>query len=270
MITGCASGIGLATAVAFATCGDVVVATVRDLNRTDSLRAALDAIGDTASIAQLDVTDDDSVSSAVDATLAAHGRIDVLVSNAGVLYEGSSEELDIEAFRHSFDVNVLGAVRLIKAVLPAMRVAGNGHIIAVSSMAGIFGQPFNDAYCSSKFGLEGLFESLFPVAGSVGVHVSMIEPGPVDDDFVNRGTEPSVDGNGPYGAARANFARLKQGAYIGAPKPADIAAQILTIADDPAPKLRYQTSESVTKMAALKLKDLSGERVTSMTSAWLR
>lgn len=277
LITGCSSGIGLASAVAFAEAGDIVVATMRNLDKATPLRAALEAAGcgegntpGTAAIVALDVSDEASIESAVQGILDEHGRIDVLVSNAGVLYEGTTEELAVEAFEHSIDVNFIGTVRMTKAVMPSMRAAGQGHIIAVSSTAGILGQPFNDAYCASKFALEGMCESLFPVAEKFGVHVSLVEPGPVTTEFVaNSSTAADKGIEGPYAEVRRAFARLQKGAYVGAPGSDEIAAQIVAVADDPSPKLRYQTSEGVTKMMALKLKDLTGERVTAMTSSWL-
>ncbi|MGD9793263.1 MAG: SDR family oxidoreductase [Acidimicrobiia bacterium] len=277
LITGCSSGIGMASALAFAGAGDIVVATMRNLDKATALRAALDAAGigegrtaGTAAIARLDVSDESSVAAAVQGVLDEHGRIDVLVSNAGVLYEGTTEELPVEAFTHSLDVNFLGTVRMIKAVMPSMRAAGRGNIIAVSSTAGILGQPFNDAYCASKFALEGMCESLFPVAAAFGVHVSMVEPGPVTTEFVANSSTAAAKGiAGPYADVRSAFARIQAGAYVGAPQSDEIAAQIVAVADDPSPKLRYQTSEAITKLVALKLKDVTGERVTSMTSKWL-
>jgi len=277
LITGCSSGIGLASAAAFAAHGDIVIATMRNLDKSAPLRAALGVAGvgegdtpGTASIVALDVSDEASIRAAVQAIVEQHGRIDVLVSNAGVLYEGTTEELAVEAFEHSIDVNFLGTVRMIKAVMPSMRAAGQGHIIAVSSTAGILGQPFNDAYCASKFALEGMCESLFPVAAKFGVHVSLVEPGPVTTEFLANSSTAAAKGiEGPYAEVRRVFARLQAGAYVGAPGSDDIAEQIVAVADDPSPKLRYQTSEGVTKTMAVKLKDLTGERVTAMTSKWL-
>ena len=178
LMTGCARGIGLATAARFARAGDTVVATVRDASRAEELRRALDAAtevvgaagqgpassGEAASAVEaLDVTDGKAVQQLVDDTVARHGRIDVLISHAGRSVVGTLEDLEDDDLRSSFEVNFLGGARVIRAVLPSMRAAGSGRILALSSMAGVIGNPFNDAYAMAKFALEGLFESLAPV-----------------------------------------------------------------------------------------------------------
>src|ERR1700712_1459842 len=164
VITGCSSGIGLATAVAFAQHGDTVIATMRHTNRDGRLLEALQTANTAATIARLDVTRDESVTAAIEQVLQDHGHIDVLVNNAGLGMAGTLEELSIDDLREVMEVNFFGAARVTKAVLPSMREAGGGRIIAMSSMAGAFGQPFNDGYCASKFALEGLYEALHPVA----------------------------------------------------------------------------------------------------------
>src|SRR4051794_4761911 len=155
VITGSSSGIGLACAVAFARAGDTVVATVRDTDRAGPLRQALKSANASAQIATLDVGDDSSVTSAIEQVLADHGRIDVLVNNAGLGVAGTLEEITIDEMRAVMEVNFFGVARVTKAVLPSMREAGGGRVIALSSIAGAFGQPFTDGYCASKFALEG-------------------------------------------------------------------------------------------------------------------
>src|SRR3954447_18675534 len=172
LITGCSRGIGLAAAVAFAERGDFVVATLRNLTAgAEPVRQALLAAGGDTDLLSLDVTDDRSVDAAIAAVLARHGRIDVLVNNAGLGYRGTLEELSISDLQASLEVNFLGAARTMKAVLPSMRQAGAGHIISVSSTAGAFGQPFDGACCAAKCALEGLCESLTAVARAFGVRV---------------------------------------------------------------------------------------------------
>jgi NAD(P)-dependent dehydrogenase (short-subunit alcohol dehydrogenase family) len=270
VITGTSSGIGRATAIAFAKKGDVVVATMRDVARAGPLLAAASAEGLELEVLPLDVVDDESVAACIDEVVSHHGRVDVLVNNAGIGFSGTLEELSVEEFGRSLDVNFLGVVRTTKAVLPLMRAAGSGRLIAVSSISGVFGQPFNDAYCAAKFALEGLYEALHPVAATVGVQVSLVEAGPVQGEFRDRSA--GVDGrnpSGPYAALWSRFYSITDGSYARAPT-ADVIAEVLVnVSEEPSPKLRYQTSRFVERLVALKLADLSGERVTALTSSWL-
>jgi NAD(P)-dependent dehydrogenase (short-subunit alcohol dehydrogenase family) len=277
LITGCSSGIGLAAAAAFASGGWHVVATMRDLARSAPLRDALAAAAGDAGdaggvdIRQLDVVDQASVQSAVAGILADFGRIDAVVNNAGVGCDGTLEELSIDDIRAVMDVNFFGTVRVFQAALPSMRERRAGRLIAVGSIGGVLGQPFNDAYCASKFAVEGMLESLQPVVAPFGVHVSVIEPGPVAGEFVQHAAIAGFgrqDG-GPYSQARAKFQIVQDGGYEHAETPEQVAAVILEVANSPSPLLRYQTSAGISRFAGIKVKDLTGERVTGLTSAWI-
>ena len=215
VITGSRSGIGRACAESFARAGDTVVATVRDPITAAPLRDALADTGARTEVRALDVTDDAQVAAALDAVLDAHGRVDVLVANAAISVEATLEDLPIDELRRVLDVNVLGAARAMKAVLPAMRQAGAGRIIAVSSMGGVLGQPFNDAYCASKFALEGLCASVAPVAAAHGVRVTLVEPGPVQGEFLDK--TPSIIAE-HHAAAYARFVAVRRAAYAVAPR----------------------------------------------------
>jgi NAD(P)-dependent dehydrogenase (short-subunit alcohol dehydrogenase family) len=243
---------------------------MRDTSRAAPLRAALSAAACTADIRVLDVAADDSVVDGVSAILADHGHVDVVISNAGIGIDGTTEELSIDEFRASFETNVLGAVRLLHAVLPGWRERRGGRFIAVSSVAGAIGQPFNDAYCMSKFALEGMLESLAPVAAQFGVRVSMIEPGPVAGVFVDKSRSPQQEsGEGPYAAPRGRFQATQDGAFDTAQTNEEIASILRQVATAGDPKLRYQTSELVEKMVGQKLKDMNGDRLLAMTSRWI-
>jgi NAD(P)-dependent dehydrogenase (short-subunit alcohol dehydrogenase family) len=270
LITGCSSGIGLAAAVKFAGEGYDVVATMRDLDRSSALRSALTEAGAGADVRVLDVADDRSVTTGLAGVLADHERVDVVISNAGIGIDGTTEELSIDDFRASFETNVLGAVRLLHAVMPAWRAQGGGRFVAVSSVAGAIGQPFNDAYCMSKFALEGLLESLAPVAAQFGVRVSMIEPGPVSGVFVDKSRSPQQQSSdSPYAAQRGRFQAVQDGAFDAAQTNEEIAQFLWDVSTSDDPKLRYQTSEMVEKMVGLKFKDMTGDRVLGMTSRWV-
>jgi NAD(P)-dependent dehydrogenase (short-subunit alcohol dehydrogenase family) len=270
LITGCSSGIGLAAAVEFARQGCDVVATMRNLDRAAPLRAALSDAGGVADVRELDVADNESVAVSVAEITADHDGIDIALSNAGIGIDGTTEELSIDDFRASFETNVLGSVRLLHALLPGWRERGSGRFVATSSVAGAIGQPFNDAYCMSKFALEGLLESLSPVVARFGVHLSMIEPGPVAGVFVDKSRGPGAPAEtSPYATARARFQTVQDGAFEVAQTNEEIATLLWRVATAEAPALRYQTSEMVEKMVGLKLKDMSGERVLGMTARWV-
>jgi NAD(P)-dependent dehydrogenase (short-subunit alcohol dehydrogenase family) len=265
IVTGAAQGIGLETALAFARAGDQVIATSRDPRPLPPEK--VDGLPAIARMA-LDVTDQESVDRLVGQVLDEYGRVDVLVNNAGQGFTGTTEELSIADIQRSLDVNFLGAVRMTKALLPAMRAAGRGHLIAVSSIGGVVGQPFCDAYCAAKHALEGLYESMHPVVAPAGIRVSIIEPGPVDSDHINRSVmlTPSDDA---VAALKTRYLEMTAGTFERAQSPAKVAETILACADDAQPKLRYQTSRLVTKIVGMKLNDLDGDAITTMTASWL-
>ena len=269
VVTGSSSGIGLATALAFARAGDAVVATVRDPAGADDLRAAVATAELKVEVVGLDVTDDDAVAQVIGDVLARHGRVDVLVNNAGAPFTATLEELPISELHRSMEVNFFGVVRTTKAVLPAMRVAGGGRLIAVTSLGGGVGQPFNDAYCAAKFAVEGLYESLHPVAAAFGVHVSIVEPGPVDTRFDEKAMPVAADTAAPFAALRSRYRELMDSGSARRQKPADVGDLIARIADEDRPVLRYQTGKLVSRIAAMKLTDMSGERITALTASWL-
>ena len=269
VITGCSSGIGLAAAIEFARQGRTVVATVRRVDRSEPLRHALRDAGVSAEIVALDVTDDASVRGALEVVAARVGPVEVIVSNAGVGIDGTTEELTVEDFRRSLDTNLLGSVRLLHAVLPAWRARGAGRFIAVGSTAGVIGTPFNDAYCASKFALEGLLESLSPVVAAYGIKISVVEPGPVAGQFERRSGPPAGRSGGPYAAARQRFQTAQDAGYATAQSPAEVAEVLCAVAAADQPLFRYQTGEGVARLIGVKLRDTTGERITALTSRWV-
>ncbi len=268
VITGSSSGIGLATAIAFARAGDRVVATMRDPERAGPLETAAAEAGITVEVIPLDVTSDASVRDAFNRVLEEHGRVDVLVNSAGMGTSATLEELTIADLQRSLDVNYLGVARTTKAVLPGMRAAGHGHVIGVSSIAGAVGQPFNDAYSASKHAMEGMYESLRPVAAALGVYVSIVEPGPVTTPFHH--SSERIDAADPEIARlKSNYREMIDAGVERGQSAQEVAEVILSVADDPNPSLRYQTSRFTTRIIERKIADLNGEKVISMTSRWL-
>jgi NAD(P)-dependent dehydrogenase (short-subunit alcohol dehydrogenase family) len=200
LITGCSSGIGLLAALAFARQGDTVYATMRDPARGERLATIVEDEGLDVTIAQLDVTDDGSVRRAVGAVLEADGQIDVLVNNAGVLHLGSVELLAEDALRSTFETNWFGAIRTIRAVLPAMREQGSGTIVNVSSLAGrLPSPPMNWSYAASKAALSTLSDALAWEVGPFGIKVICIEPGLFATQIVASAGRPG-DPASPYHA----------------------------------------------------------------------
>ena len=177
LVTGASSGIGCAAALALARRGHRVVATLRDLARGEALRAAAAREALPVSLAQLDVTDDASVEHAIAAALAAHGKLDALVANAGFHQGAAFEETSLATFRALYETNTLGVVRCAQAVLPHFRARGSGAIVAVTSQSGRVVHPTNAAYCASKFAAEAALEALALEVAPLGVRVAIVEPG---------------------------------------------------------------------------------------------
>lgn len=178
LITGCSSGIGLETALAFARNGDTTVATMRNVAKSDNLlkRAADDGV--TIHVEQLDVNDPESIDAGVAGVVETHGTIDVLVNNAGVGNSGPIETMSIENAMRLMDTNFWGPMRGIRAALPTMRAQRSGVIINVSSLASrIPATMYSGMYAASKQALNALSEALASEVEPFGIRVVSIEPG---------------------------------------------------------------------------------------------
>jgi NAD(P)-dependent dehydrogenase (short-subunit alcohol dehydrogenase family) len=268
LITGTSTGIGLATAVAAARAGWRVVATMRDTSRAGALLAAAEAAGvaERVEVRALEVTDPGSVASA----LAGLERLDAVVNNAGAGHVGTLEQEGIEEVRAVFEVNFFGVLNVTRAALPLLRES-KGRVVTVTSVGGVVGQPFNEAYCAAKFAVEGFMESLAPVAASVGVSVSVVEPGAVGSEFVaNVGfTEALFEQVGPYAPALRNYVARTRDAFSGAQTPEDAAAPIVELLDAERPAFRIQTSDAARAFTGVKLADADGAAVQALTTAWI-
>jgi short-subunit dehydrogenase len=272
IVTGASSGIGLSTAIALAKAGFIVVGTVRDARGRSAVAAQAEAAGVTIEVRTLDVTSDASVAALASGVLADHARIDVLVNNAGVGHRGTLEQLTLAEMASCMDVNFWGVARMTKAVVPTMRAARRGRIVTVTSMNGVIGMPFSDAYNAAKFAVEGLMEGLAPVMAAFGVHVSVIEPGPVRTAFfANMGGNVAVDGGGddPYAAMLARYNATIASLAQGGETPDGVAAVIVEAVTSDAPKLRYPSSPGAAAMAGRKLVDVTGDSIVKATRALL-
>ena len=273
LITGTSSGIGLSTAVAAAGAGYQVVATLRNPDSGGSLSAAAAAAGVELDVRTLDVTEAESIQDCIDGIVADHGSLDVLVNNAGAGYVGTIENVSMEDMRRVMETNYFSVVAMTKAAMPHLRASG-GRVISVSSVGGAVGQPFNEAYCAAKFAVEGFLESLAPVAATVGVLVSIIEPGPVTTEFVNNvGVDISAmfAAAGPYLPAMQGYLDrvVAQFGSDTAQTAEQVASVILGVLQAEQPALRVQTGPWVEAFVGMKLSDLDGSTVLGETSTWV-
>jgi len=182
-ITGVSSGFGRALAQAALDAGHTVIGTIR----SEEARAAFIALNAQRAHAYvLDVTRFDDIASVLSQAEASAGAIDVLVNNAGYGHEGVMEESPLEEMRRQFDVNVFGAVAMMKAVLPGMRTRRRGHIINITSMGGFITMPGIAYYAGSKFALEGISETLGKEVRQFGIHVTAVAPGSFRTDWAGR------------------------------------------------------------------------------------
>jgi NAD(P)-dependent dehydrogenase (short-subunit alcohol dehydrogenase family) len=236
LVTGTSSGIGLATAVTLARGGHTVIATMRNLHGGDELRQIVSAEKLSVTVTALNVDDDNSVSNAIDKVLAECGRIDVLVNNAGVIGQGSVEELPMAVFRQVMETNFFGALRCIKAVIPGMRERRHGCIINVTSVSGRVALAPHASYAASKWAFEALSECLAQEMKAFNVRVAIIEPGVIATPILAKA--PPVPGDSPYPQARRLSAFLA--ASLTKPtSPYVVGEQILQIVEGDNWQLRY-------------------------------
>ncbi len=231
LITGASTGFGRDAAETLARYGHKVFASMRDPKVKNRLHA--DALrGQDIEVVELDVTDTQSVDRAVAAVIAKAGRIDVLINNAGVLAAGVSEAFTPEQATALFDVNVIGLLRVTRAVLPGLRRHNDGLIINVGSILGRVTFPFFGIYGASKFAVEALTDSLRHEVSQLGIDVALVQPSAYPTQLFASATQPADTGRaaeyGPVGeipgAMSQHFATSLSAP--GAPNPHDIAEAI--------------------------------------------
>ncbi|MCL2734312.1 MAG: oxidoreductase [Actinomycetia bacterium] len=206
LITGANSGFGRAITEAAVAAGDVVVAAARRVGTLDDVVAAHP---DQVEALRLDVTDPARIDAAVRDVVARHGRIDVLVNNAGRGHVGALEETTDEELRSLFDVHVFGPAALVRAVLPHMRERRSGAIVQMSSMGGRMSFAGFSAYSGTKFALEGMTEALAAEVGPLGIRTLIVEPGAFRTSLMSNTTasgEELPDYKDTVGATRAMVA----------------------------------------------------------------
>ncbi|WP_260984472.1 SDR family oxidoreductase [Paenibacillus xylanexedens] len=242
LITGTSSGFGMLTAITLAKQGYRVMATMRDLSRKGELANRAEEAGVTGRIhyVQLDVTDSESVQTAVDAVLQQYGQIHVLVNNAGFAVGGFIEEVSMEDWRRQMETNLFGLIAVTRAVLPVMREQKRGLIINLSSVSGLSGFPGYAPYAASKFAVEGFTESLRHEMSSFGLRVVLVEPGAYRTPIWNKGLgEIHRNEDSAYKHKLDAVLRYSKHASETAPDPQEVADLIGRIARMRSPRLRY-------------------------------
>jgi NAD(P)-dependent dehydrogenase (short-subunit alcohol dehydrogenase family) len=204
LVTGASSGIGASAAIRLSELGFTVYAGARRVDRM----SALEPHG--IRVLPLDVTDDLSMTSAVDRILAETGRIDVLVNNAGYGSYGSVEDVPIDEGRRQFEVNVFGLARLTQLVLPTMRAQASGRVVNISSIGGKVYEALGAWYHATKFAVEGFSDSLRLELAPFGIKVVIIEPGAIRTEWggIAAGSAIERSGDTAYAAQAAQLARV--------------------------------------------------------------
>ncbi len=244
VVTGSSSGIGLLTAIELARNGYRVVATMRDLGRSGRLDEAAHSAGirDRLDLKRLDITETDSIPGVVDGIVRDHGRVDVLVNNAGFSSAGFVEDTMLSELRQQMETNFFGQVAMTKAVLPIMHRQKSGHVIQISSVAGRTPAPMLSSYTASKFALEGWSESLRIEVYSLGIRVVLIEPGDYDTDIWTRNVviaKQAMDPSSPNRERSRRFADLVKSRAGQRRDPIEVARLVVRVAADPNPRLRH-------------------------------
>lgn len=273
LISGCSTGFGMLTTVEMVRRGFLVIATMRNLEKRDCLEKALsqqmmkesplsnfvlsvekdnrqfekNAFLDTphplCKLFKLDVTNPDLIQSCVQTVMERFGSIDVLVNNAGSGLGGFAEDISLEEFRTQFEINFWGLVTLTKAVIPYMRIHRQGHIINVSSIAGMIGSPGLSSYCASKFAVEGFSESLRYELLPYNVWVSLVEPGTyrtnIHNDSMQLVTSVKNPDSAYYEWGKRLLAKTLEQVKYSKANPEEVARLIADIAENRKTKLRY-------------------------------
>ncbi|WP_379157886.1 SDR family oxidoreductase [Paenibacillus sp. sgz5001063] len=253
-ITGASSGIGLSSALKFASEGWTVYAGTRNLERDQERYSQVADL----KFVEMEVTEPDSIQGVMDQIEQEQGRLDVLFCNAGFGYLRALGQAPIEDIHRVFDTNVYGVMHTIRAALPLLRKTGYGHIVATSSVGGLVGQPMNEIYCASKFALEGLLESMATYyKPQFNIDISLLEPGAIATEF-NKTVLGHVAKTG--GILEDEYKPILD-AYTGTflqrnvePQTADSVAEVMwdLVHMEPKP-LRIRTSERAEEFVARKV-----------------
>src|SRR5213083_3263214 len=256
-ITGATRGMGVDFVKAALAAGHTVVATGRDSN------AVAKAVGrsDNLLVLKLDVTNRADAVAAVQAAVDQFGRIDVLVNNAGNFFAGYFEELTPEQIERQLGTLLIGPMNVTRAVLPVMRKQRSGHIISISSTAGIVGFAFCSAYAASKFGVEGWMESLQQEVAPFGITTTIVNPGFFRTELLEPASvtyaEPSIEDYADRTAEQLKWWQAQSGQQGG--DPAKLAKALVTIASEAQPPRRFIAGADAIATAEQKVAHLQAQ-----------
>lgn len=267
-ISGCSTGFGRALAEAVLAKGWRAVVSARDAARVADL---VEGAGDRALAVSLDVTDQAQIDAAVQVATERFGKIDVLVNNAGYGYQSTVEEGTDEEIRAQFEANVFGLFALTRAVLPGMREAGSGHVINITSVAGLVGFPGSGYYAASKHAVEGFTDALAAEGAPIGIRATCIEPGPFRTDWAGRSLKQTPVGIEAYAATAG--ARLDQTKGYSGTQPGDparAAAAMIALAEKATPPRHMVLGkfgmDAVTGKLKERLAEIEGRRAASLAT----
>lgn len=249
LITGCSSGFGELSAITFADRGHRVFATMR----TPGKSAVLNKRDDITQLS-LDVCDSDSVTAAVNEAIAAAHRIDIVVNNAGIEIFGAVHLLSDDEVMRQLDTNVLGIVRVARAVVPHMLAKGGGTIVNVGSIAGLVGPPYSGIYAASKHAVEALSEALHFELSQQGIRVRVVEPGQFATELGNNSVFAAAMGaDTPEYQRYMRFREAMRSLVNNAPPSAQIVADaIYAAATDEPGQLRHLVGDDASLVQAVK------------------
>ena len=254
IVTGAGRGMGVDFAKAALAAGNAVVATGRN---TDAVRTAVGEAEDLL-VVKLDVSSREDAAAAVQAAVDRFGHIDVLVNNAANFIAGYFEELTPEQIERQLAVGLIGPMNVTRAVLPVMRTQRSGHIMSVSSGAGLAGFEFNAAYAAAKFGLEGWMESLHAEVAPFGIYTTIVNPGFFQTELLTQESTtyatPSIEDYAERHAERVQWYEAMNGQQAG--DPAKLARALVTIAGQEQPPRRFIAGAYAFAIAEQKAKDL--------------
>ncbi len=256
-ITGCSTGFGRELVKVVTESGHIAVGTVRKAAQIAELEAISPA---NVFGVVLDVTNTAQVEAGVAKAIEKYGRVDVLVNNAGYGTLGSIEEVSDEEVRRQFDVNVFGAVDMIRKVLPQMRKQKSGHILNITSIAGLNGFPGVGIYNGSKFALEGIGEALAAEVKHLGIKVTNIEPGPFRTDWAGRSAMVTTSKISDYAeSAQKNVESIGSvsGAQMGSPYKG--AKAMLAVTELEKPPVHLPLGDPAYNRARIKFNDFLKE-----------
>jgi len=250
-ITGAGRGMGVDIAKAALAAGNAVVATGRN---PDNVAKAVGAADDLL-VAKLDVTSPADAEAAVQAAVDRFAGIDVLVNNAASFEAGFFEELSPEQIERQLAVSLIGPMNVTRAVLPVMRKQRSGHIVTISSLAGLAGSEYTSAYVASKFAVDGWMESLAAEVEPFGIHTTVVNPGFFRTELLTKESTnyaaASIEDYAERSAAMREFFESMNGKQGG--DPAKLAQALLTIADQEQPPFRFIAGADAIETAEAKL-----------------